>query len=120
MTRVEILPVPTMAGDTAYHALAGDKQSHGKTAGAALDALTAQLQEDEGGTLVIVQHHRPDALSSEAKQRRLAELMTQWRGLRDSEAALPAAEQAELNTLVEEEVRASAERTADLLRNVSQ
>lgn len=120
MTKVEILPVPTTAGETAYHALAGNKQSHGKTAGEALDALAAQLQDDEAGTLVIVQHHRPDTFFGEAKQRRLAELMARWRSLRDSEDTLSAEEQAELEALVEEEIRASADRTATLLRNVGQ
>ncbi len=120
MTRVEILPVPTTAGDTAYHALASGKQSHGRTAGEALDALASQLQEDEAGTLVIVQHHRPDAFFGEAKQRRLAALMARWRRSRDSEATLSAEEQAELDALVEEEIHASEERTASLLRSVAQ
>ncbi len=120
MTKVAILPVPTASGATSYCALAGDKQSRGKTAGEALDALTDQLQEDEAGTLVIVQHHRPDAFFGATKQRRLAELMTLWRAARDSGAALRTEEQAELDVLVEEEIEASANRTAALLRSVSQ
>ncbi len=119
MTRVAILPVPTTSGEVAYHAMAGDKHSHGKTAGEALDVLTAQLQDDEAGTLVIVQHHRPDAYFGESQQQRLADLMARWRTARDSGADLPAAEQAELDVLVEEELLASQERTAALLRNMA-
>ena len=50
MTKVAILPVPTESGAISYSAVAGDKQTKGKTAGEALDALTAQLTEDEGFT----------------------------------------------------------------------
>lgn len=115
MTRVAILSVPTASGGVAYHAMAGDKQSHGKTAGEALDVLTAQLQDDEAGTIVIVQYHRPDTFFGESQQRRLADLMARWRAARDSGSELPAAEQAELDTLVEQELLAAQERTAALL-----
>jgi hypothetical protein len=60
MTKVAILPVTTDQGDMAYRAIAGAKQSSGATAGAALDALTAQLSADETSTLIIVQSLRPD------------------------------------------------------------
>ena len=119
MTKVAILPVPTASGATSYCALAGDKQSQGKTAGEALDALTSQLQDDEAGTLVIVQHHRPDAFFGEAKQRRLTELMAQWRSARDSGISLRKEDQAELDALVKEELEASAKRTKALLRSAS-
>jgi hypothetical protein len=47
MTTVEILPISDASGEKSYQAIAGDKQSVGKTAGQALDALTSQLGEDE-------------------------------------------------------------------------
>ncbi len=119
MTRVAILPVPTTSGEVTYHAMAGGKQSHGKTAGEALDVLTDQLQADDSGTLVIVQHHRPDAFFGEPQQQRLADLMARWRSARDSGTDLPAAQQAELDALVEEELLASQERTAALLRSLA-
>lgn len=119
MTRVAILPVPTEKGDIFYHAIAGETQSHGKTAGEALDALTAQLPEDEAGTLIIVQNFRPDHFFDEEQQRRLAELMTQWRTARDAGAAVPAAEQVELNALIEKELRASTKRTVTLLHDLA-
>jgi hypothetical protein len=114
MRRVAILPVPTAMGALAYRAMAGDKHSEGSTAGAALDALTAQFPEDEAGMLVIVQTLRPDHFFNAAQQQRLADLMGRWRKARDQGGILPADEQAELNALVEAEVRASADRAAAL------
>ena len=100
--------------------MAGDKHSHGKTAGEALDALTAQLSKDETGTLVIVQHFRPDHFFTADQQQRMAELMARWWAAREAGATLPAAEQAELDSLVDEEVHASAKRTAALLHDLTQ
>lgn len=118
MTRVAILPISTIGGDIAYHAFAGGKLSQGKTAGEALDALTAQLPEDDMSTLVVVQNLRPDQFFTAQQQRRLGELMDLWRAARDTGGSLPAVEQTELDDLVEEEVRASGERTAALLREI--
>ena len=92
---------------------------HGNTAGQALDALAAQLPEAEVGTLVIVQNMRPDRFFDVDQQRRLTELMARWRAARDAGTPLPPAEQAELDALVEEEVRASAKRTAALLHELT-
>src|SRR2546423_15077161 len=71
MTTITILPEKA----DSYRALAGDKESTGRTAGEALDALTSQLADDEGGTLVIVQNRKADQFFSTAQQERLAELM---------------------------------------------
>lgn len=119
MTRVAILPVPTATGGVVYHAIAGEKQSHGKTAGEALDALAPQLSGEETGTLVIVQHLRPDRFFGAEQQQRLAELMERWRAARDAGTSLPAAEQAELEGLIAEELRASANRTSALLHELT-
>ena len=43
MTKVAILPIATEQGALAYRAVAGEKHAQGKTAGEALDALTAQI-----------------------------------------------------------------------------
>lgn len=114
MTKVAILPVPTEQGDLSYHAIAGSKHAEGKTAGEALDALTAQLPADEASTLVIVQSLRPDHFFNAAQQERLAALMARWRTARDQGKVLPVDEQAELEGLIEAELRASAAR-ADAL-----
>ena len=59
MTKVAILTIPSKNGEVSYSAVAGDKRTAGKTAGQALDALNAQLN-NEDNTLIIVQNQRPD------------------------------------------------------------
>ena len=118
MTKVAILPEPTDRGATTYRAIAGVRQSVGKTAGEALDALTAALPESESGTLVIVQHCRPDGFFTAQQQERLKHLMAGWRAARDASTSLPPAEQAELDALIETEVRAASERAAAMLREL--
>jgi len=113
VTRVAILPIPTEEG-IAYCADAGDKRSHGATAGAALDALTAQLPPDESDTFVILQNGRPDPFFTAVQQQRLAQLMAAWRSAQQTGAAWSADNQAELQALVDAEVRASAARAAAL------
>jgi len=120
MTKVAILPEPAESGQVTYRAIAGRQQSTGKTAGEALDALTASLPEGEAATLVIVQHQRPDQFFTAEQQTRLNELMARWRSVRDRSAGLPPGEQAELDALVEAEVRAAGERTTALLRELEQ
>ncbi len=114
MTKVAILPVSTDRGDISYRAVAGDKRSQGKTAGEALDGLTAQLSEDETGTFIIVQSRRPDRFFKAAQQQRLTELMECWRLARDHGEALSVDEQSELEALVEAELLASGGRAAAL------
>ncbi|GET38822.1 hypothetical protein [Microseira wollei] len=48
------------------------------TAGEALDALTAQLEDSEFGALLIVQNFRSDRFFSAEQQKRLSELMSIW------------------------------------------
>jgi hypothetical protein len=118
MTKVAILPEMSAQGDVEYRAIASGHQSLAKTAGAALDALTAQLPGDETGTLVIVQNHGPDRFFNARQQQRLAELMARWHAARDGGAEFPPAEQAELDALVETEVRASGERAFAVLEDL--
>jgi hypothetical protein len=114
MTKVAILPIPTEQGNLSYHAIAGAKHAEGKTAGEALDALTAQLSADEASTLVIGQSLHPDRFFTAAQQDRLAALMARWRTARDQGNTLPVSEQAELEALIDAELRASAARAAAL------
>ena len=60
MTTIAIVPEFVGASGTIWRAVAGEKESAGKTASEALDALTGQLNESELSTLVIVQRLRPD------------------------------------------------------------
>jgi len=114
MAKVAILPIQTRTGRVSYRAVAGNKQSQGNTAGEALDALTAQLPEDETGTLIIVQSRRPDRFFRSEQQKRLAGLMEYWRTARDRGEILSIDKQAELELLIEAELRASADRAANL------
>jgi hypothetical protein len=115
MTTVAILPVSDANGEKLYRAIAGDKQSTGKTAGEALDALTAELESSELGTLLIIQSFRPDWFFSAEQQQRLSELMNLWRTARDQGQTLPPEQQAELNSLIEAELKAATARTAAAL-----
>jgi hypothetical protein len=118
MLKVVIVPEPITEGEARYRAIAGDHQAVARTAGAALDALAAELPADEGGTLVIVQSHRPDQFFNAEQQQRLAELMARWRSARDGGGSLSPEDQAELDALVDLEVKASAERTSAILHDL--
>ena len=116
MATVAILPVADANGERLYRAVAGDKQSTGKTAGEALDALTALLEGDEFSTLLIIQSFRPDWFFSAEQQQRLSELMNLWRTTRDRRQSLPPEQQAELDSLIEAEMKAATARTAALVQ----
>jgi hypothetical protein len=120
MTTVAILPVSDASGERIYRAVAGDKQSTGKTAGEALDALTAQLESDEFSTLLIIQSFRSDWFFSTEQQQRLSDLMNLWRTVRDQGQSLPPEQQAELDSLVEAELKAATARTAALVQQLNQ
>jgi hypothetical protein len=128
MTTVAILPVSDASGKRSYRAIAlrarcanaGDKQSTGKTAGEALDALTAQLEGDEFSTLLIIQSFRPDWFFSAQQQQRLSNLMNLWRTARDRGQILSPEQQSELDSLVEAELKAATARTAALVQQLSQ
>jgi hypothetical protein len=109
MTTITILPERA----DSYRAVAGDKESTGRTAGEALDALTSQLADDEGGTLVIVQNRKADRFFSAAQQGRLAELTRR----RESGTLLPE-EESELEELVEAELDGARRRAEALLNEL--
>jgi len=119
MTTVAILPISNASGEKSYRAIAEDKHSVGKTAGQALDALTAQLGETEFSALIVIQNFRPDSFFTAEQQERLSELMHSWRLARDQGQLLPLDQQTELDTLVEAELRAATARTAALMQQES-
>ena len=55
-----------------------------------------------------------DQYFSAAQIARLADLMARWRTARDAGRPLPAADQAELDALIADELRAATARSADL------
>src|SRR6516162_7114673 len=116
MTTISIISEPQTSSPQHYRAVAGGHQAVGDSAGQALDALTAQLGEPQSTTLVVVQHLRPDEFFSAAQQQRLGQLMTRWRAARDGSTSFDSSEQAELDALVDAEVRAAGERAAALMR----
>lgn len=109
MTTVAILPVPSN-GEPAFIALTSELHSIGKTPGQALDSLTEQLPANQVGTLVIVQRHQPDHFFNAEQQARLQSLMQSWRQDRDQGCMKTAEESAELQSLIEAELRAATER----------
>jgi hypothetical protein len=116
MTTVSILPISGVSGEKSYRAIAGDKQWIGKTAGQALDGLTAQLGGSGFGALLVIQSFNPDLFFSADQQNRLSELMDLWRVARDRGEALPLNQQAELDALVDAELRAATARTNTLMQ----
>jgi hypothetical protein len=114
MTTITIVPDDPQASPPRFRAVAGEVQAVGASVGQALDALTAQLDGVAETTLVVVQPMRPDSLFTAAQQQRLGELMVRWRAARDAGTPLPPEEQAELDALVQAELRAAAERSAAL------
>jgi hypothetical protein len=120
MTKVAIIPEPCETGGTLrYRAIAGELQTTGATAGAALDALTAQLSDDQSGMLVVVQNSRGDEFFTADQQARLTVLMTSWRQARDTGSSLSVNEQAELDALVAAELDGAGKRATALLRELS-
>ncbi|MBA2732181.1 MAG: hypothetical protein H0U54_04740 [Acidobacteria bacterium] len=109
MTTITILPEKT----DSYRAVAGDKESTGRTAGEALDALTSQLEDEESGTLIIVQNRKADGFFNAAQQERLTALMQ----LRKAGNLSPEQER-EMESLVEAELDGARQRTASLLHEL--
>src|SRR6516164_6622986 len=118
MTTIAIVPDNPQDSPTGFRAIARDKQSSRATVGQAIDASREQLGGPEQTTLVVVQPMQPDELFTAAQQQRLAELLTRWRAARDAGTSLPSQEQAELEALVEAELRAAGERSAVLVRQL--
>lgn len=105
MTTITILPEKT----DSYRAFSRDKEAEGRTVGEALDALTAQLADEENGTLVIVQHLKADKFFDQAQQTRLTALMERRR-----DGNLSTAEREELERLVEAELEGARLRAVAL------
>ena len=118
MTMIAILPEGPGVPATSFRAVAGALQAVGKTAGAALDAVTSQLDEAAAGILLVVQHLHADQFFTAVQQQRLQQLMERWRQARDAGTVLPAKEQTELDSLVEAELRGAGARAASLIREL--
>ncbi len=62
---------------------------------------------------------RPDILFTQEQQQRLGEVMGGWGAARGAGAPFSPVEQAELDALVEAELRAASERSAALARQLT-
>lgn len=118
MTSVAILPVEAASGETEYQAVSGRRRTVGRTAGEALDAMTAILTTNECGTLLVLQQFRPDAFFTSSQKNRLQELMLRWRESRDHGDELCLAEQTELEGLVAAETDGARLRADEMIRDL--
>ena len=105
MTTITILPE-----EKNYRAVAGKKESVGRTVGEAIDKLTEQLSDEESGTIVVIQNRRADRFFNIFEQQRLMEL-TEKRKLQ----TLSAKEEIELENLVEAELTGAKKRAEEML-----
>jgi hypothetical protein len=119
MTKVTLFRENIGAEEMVFRAVTVRNQAMGRTAGEALDALAMQLGQDEADTLVIVRNLSPDRFFTAEQRQRLEQLMARWRSARDLGQSLGADEQAELEDLIDAEVRAATARAASLLHGLS-
>jgi hypothetical protein len=115
---ISIGKIASPNGDRLYRATSGNQQSTGKTAGAALDALTAQMETQEIEGFLLLQNHQPDRFFTAQQQQRLTELMSLWRTARDVGDSFPSDLQSELDALIEAELDATAARSQAILAQI--
>ena len=118
METISIVTESVDATPTLWRAVAGDKESVGKTAGEALDALTANLGAEDLSTMIVLRKYWPDRFFTAVQQQRLSELMDRWRNARDTGQTLPGDEQSELKTLIDAELLAAAQRAGQLAQDM--
>lgn len=116
MSIVTIFPETGEHSSIRFRAVGGDQDAVGATAGEALDALQSKMGGDSASSLLVLEGMKPDRFFNEQQQQRLEQLMGQWRAARDQGGSLPPAEQAELQTLVELELKASGDRAEAIAR----
>jgi regulator of protease activity HflC (stomatin/prohibitin superfamily) len=91
-------------GERRFRAIAGGRQSIGRTMGEALDALTAEWGDDIQETVVLIQRFQPDQYFTQAQYDRIQELLAR-------RSTLTREERTELEALIDAEVDATVART---------
>ena len=91
-------------GERRFRAIAGHRQSLGRTMGEALDALTAEWGDSIQETVVLIQRFQPDQYFTQAQYDRMQALL-------DRRSALTPEERRELEALIDAEVDATVART---------
>src|SRR5690242_17212480 len=109
MTSIAVRPESGEGGEPRFRAVAGDRESVGRTMGEALDALVAGWGDEIQEAAVLIQRFRPDPYFTEAQQQRLRELL-------DRRPGLAPTERAELEALIDAELDATVARTDPLVR----
>jgi hypothetical protein len=97
------------AGAPRFRAIAGNRQSVGRTMGEALDALTADWGDDIQETAVFIQRFQPDAYFTVEQYCRMQEFLAR-------RATLTVEERAELETLIDAELDTTVARTEHPVR----
>jgi len=120
MTKVAVYHESVDPESMPFRAVSGRNQARGRTAGEALDALAAQLPQEDADTLVIVRNMCPDRFFSAGQRRRLEELMALRREAIAANSLLTAQQEAELQQLVDAEVRATTDRARALFGDLAQ
>jgi hypothetical protein len=118
MTKVAVLSESVDAESMPYRAVSGRNQAMGRTAGEALDALTALLPKEDAETLVIVRDLKADRFFSAEQRRRMTELMALRTEVRFGRASWSNEDEADLERLVDAELRAAMERAEALAREL--
>ncbi|MBX2997822.1 MAG: hypothetical protein KF893_04880 [Caldilineaceae bacterium] len=118
MTTIQLLQERSPQGRLQYRAVYRQHHAEGTTLGAALDALEDALPADSG-TVVILQKFKADRFFGEEQQARLAELMVRLEASRAHGHDLAPEEMAELEELVEQELRATTRRAKDIYHQSS-
>lgn len=107
MTAIAIRTEESDSGKPRFRAIAGNRQSVGRTMGEALDALTADWGDGVQEAAVLIQRFQPDQYFTAAQYDRMQELLAR-------RAALAAEERAELEALLDAELEATIARTDQL------
>jgi predicted Zn-dependent protease with MMP-like domain len=104
MTSIAIRTDQKETGERWFRAIAGDRQSIGRTMGEALDALTAEWGDNIQETIVLIQRFQPDQYFTQAQYDRMQALLAR-------RPVLTPEERAELEDLIDAEVDATVART---------
>jgi hypothetical protein len=106
------IAIRTEKGETdgpRFRAIAGNRQSLGRTMGEALDALTADWGDSFQEAVVLIQRFQPDPYFTQAQYDRMQALLAR-------RTVLTPEERAELEALIDAELDATVARTERLTR----
>jgi hypothetical protein len=118
MKTISIKTMTTTDGERLYQASLGIQSSTGRTAGEALDDLTAKMENQEINGFLFLQVNEPDQFFTAPQQERLAELKSLWQVARDQGNTLPIEQQTELDDLMVLEMDAVIGRSKEMMNQL--